>query len=304
MNAPAQGAAGLCMPSALKPILCLLATGSLLGLTTVLAGLAVRSGWNPIAFLFWSALGSGVLLAGVAGLAGERPKPSLPLLRYALISGLISFALPNMLSFSAIPHVGAGFVSLCLAFPPMLTYGIALFLGMDRASVKGIGGMILGLSGAVLLALSQSSAQDGLWIWIGLALMAPVIIATGNIYRTVDWPKEASPRLLAPVMLLAAAAIIGLWVVFTGIPLSPVAWDRTASMLLFAQMTAVAATYALFFVLQKLSGPVGLSQIGWIGACVGKLLAVLVLAEAVPIILVPAFGLIFIGIVFVSRRMR
>lgn len=304
MNAPAPGAAGVFAPAALTSLLCLVSAGSLLGLTAVIGGVAIQSGWHPIAFLFWSASGGGLMLAIAAYAVGTRQKPSYGLLRYGLLSGLLSFSLPQMLSFASIPHVGAGFVSLCLAFPPLLTYGLALPLGLDRFSIKGIAGMTLGLGGAVLLAFSRPGDGDGGWIWTGFALAAPAIVAAGNIYRTVDWPANASPRLLAPLMLLAAAAIIGLYAAFAHVPLKPATWDRNAMLLLLVQMAIIAATYAFYFVLQKLSGPVRLSQIGWIGAGSGKLMAVAFLGEAIPPILPVAFLLILAGIVLVSRRAR
>ena len=281
----------------------LLSTGALLGLTTFVAGLASRLGWPPIAFLFWSALGGGLILAALAVVAGERTTPSAALLRYGLRAGLLSFALPNILSFAAIPHVGAGFVALCLAFPPLLTYGLALILGMDRLSVQGLAGMALGFGGAMLFAVSRLTGDEGGGLWTGLALAAPVSVAAGNIYRSVAWPENAPPRLLAPVMVLTATAIIGGYAAMAGIPLLTVPPARTVG-LLPAQAAIIAATYALFFVLQKRSGPVGLSQIGWIGAITGKGLAVALLGERFPPILILAIPLILAGIVLVSRRPR
>ncbi|WP_244537322.1 DMT family transporter [Methylobacterium pseudosasicola] len=281
----------------------LLSTGALLGLTTVMAGLASSLGWHPIGFLFWSALGGGLVLTAAAGLAGERLRPSSALLRYGLWAGLLSFALPNILSFAAILHVGAGFVALCLAFPPLLTYGLALVLGMDRVSVPGVVGMALGLGGAVLFAASRLTGAEGGGIWAGLALAAPVSVAAGNIYRTVAWPTGTSPRLLAPVMVLVAAVMIGAYAILAAVPLFAVPATGTLA-LLPVQAAIIAATYGLFFVLQKVSGPVGLSQIGWIGAITGKGLAVTLLGESFPPVLALAIPLILAGIVLVSRRPR
>lgn len=303
MNAPTQGATGAAAPAALIPTLCLFATGSLLGLSTLITGIGVASGWEPIAFVFWTALGSGLVLLIASVALGDRPRLSSNFLRYAVLSGLLSFALPNMLSFSAIPHVGAGFVALCFAFPPLLTYAMALPLGMDRATVKGCAGMVLGLGGASLLALSGPIAGDTGRSWAVLALSAPVVIAMGNIYRTIDWPKGVPTRLLAAAMLLGAALIVGIYALAAGVSLTPASWSHgTQLLLLLMQVSGVAATYALYFVLQKLSGPVGLSQIGWIGAGVGKILAVAVLGETVPMILAPASAMILAGIALVSRR--
>lgn len=303
MNAPVESAGGAVAPTVPTAFFCLLATGGLLGLTTVVAGIAIRHGWHPLAFLFWSALGGGMILAAIAAQSGERPKLSSSLVRYALLSGLLSFALPNMLSFAALPHVGAGFIALCLAFPPLLTYGLALLLKLDRPSIKGIVGILLGLCGAVLLAASRPTGDGLSGIRVAFALVAPIIIAMGNIYRTIDWPDDTSPRLLTPAMLLAAAVMVGIGAVALHAPLVP-ATPHVGMMLLCGQIVIIAVTYILYFVLQKLSGPVGLSQIGWIGAATGQLLAVVWLCESVPSVLPFAFVLILVGIVLVSRRVR
>ncbi|WP_144426215.1 hypothetical protein [Methylobacterium sp. ARG-1] len=104
-------------------------------------------------------------------------------------------------------------------------------------------------------------------------------------------------------MALTAAAIIGAYAVAFGIPLIAVPSASTAG-LLPVQAAGIAATYALLFVLQKRSGPVWLSQIGWIGAITGKGLAVALLNESFSPILALAIPLILAGIVFVSRRRR
>jgi len=151
--------------------------------------------------------------------------------------------------------------------------------------------------------VSRLTGADGGGLWTGLALAAPLSVAAGNIYRSAAWPDHASPRLLAPIMVLTATALIGAYAVASGIPLLAVPSASTAG-LLPMQAAIIAATYALFFVLQKRSGPVGLSQIGWIGAITGKGLAVALLGERFPPILALAIPLILAGIVLVSRRPR
>lgn len=304
MNAHAPGVAARSGPAALSSLFCLLATGSLLGISTLLAGLAIRSGWEPLTFLFWSTLGGGLLLLVGSRLRGQRLQVSRALLPYAVIAGLLSFALPNLLSFSAIPHVGAGFIALCLAFPPLLTYAIAVPIGMDRLSLAGIAGMACGLGGALLLARSAPLAATDHQFWTALAMAAPLIIALGNIYRSLAWPRGASPGVLAPAMLLASAGLIAIASATVGSSLATPPLLGTAGLLLGAQAVVIAATYVLYFLLQQLSGPVGLSQIGWIAAGVGKALAVIILGEAIPGILLPACAAILAGIALLSRRPR
>jgi drug/metabolite transporter (DMT)-like permease len=280
----------------------LLATGSLLGLGTFLASAGIHAGWLPLALLFWSTFAAALILLIAAFAQGELPLISRHYLRYALLAGLLSFALPNMMSFAAISHVGSGFVALCLAFPPLITYAMALLLRLENPCIKGGIGMLLGLVGALLLSRSQFMSSDAN-LWAAITLSAPIIIAAGNIYRSVDWPKGASPQALAPLMLIGATLIIGVSAWIQNISLIP---SLNTSMIapVIALATCLAATYACYFILQKRTGPVGLSQIGWVGASVGKGLAIVFLGETMSPILLPAIAGILSGILFVSHRKR
>ena len=284
------------------PLTLLLVVGSLLGLTANIVKLALVAGWPPLAFLFWSALGAGLILLGTAVVTGNRPGTAPATLAYYAWSGLLSIALPNALFFSAIPHVGAGFVALCLAFPPLATYALALALHMERVQAIRATGIAVGLLGALVLASGKARSGDAEPLWIATALIGPLVIAFGNIYRTRYWPDGATALSLAPGMLLGGA----LW-------LLPWLWlergsgagaDPKSALVLLAQITVFAMTYALYFILQKIAGPVYLSQIGSVGAIVGTGLAVLVLGEPAGWSLVSALVLILAGVFLVNRPHR
>jgi drug/metabolite transporter (DMT)-like permease len=186
----------------------LLAIGALLGLTGNLVKLAGNAGWQPMAYLLWSLIGGGLLLLLFAWLRGERPGLSPRLQRYYLGSGLLSIALPNGLLFSSISHVGAGFASMCLAFPPLITYLLALALRMEGLSRIRLLGICVGLLGSLLLALGKLNSGDSPMLWVLAALCVPVFLALGNVYRSRYWPSGASPLSLAPGMLLGGAALL------------------------------------------------------------------------------------------------
>ena len=166
------------MPAATpKPALALgllFTIGTLMGLTSNLVKLASGSGWQPMAFLLWSLLGGGLLLLLFAWQRGERPGMSLPQQRYYLASSLLSIALPNALLFSSIDHVGAGFASMCLAFPPLITYLLALALRMEGLSRIRLLGICIGLAGSLLLALGKLNSGDSPTLWVLGALSVPV----------------------------------------------------------------------------------------------------------------------------------
>ncbi|WP_236551376.1 hypothetical protein [Billgrantia tianxiuensis] len=71
--------------------------------------------------------------------------------------------------------------------------------------------------------------------------------------------------------------------------------------LLLAEVMVFTVLYVFYFVLQKIAGPVYLSQIGMVAALVGTLIAVSLLGEAVPPYLGLAGALVVLGAVLFHR---
>ncbi len=287
-----------------RPVLALsllLAIGALMGLTSILVKLAGNIGWPAMAYLFWSLLGGGLLLLLFTWIRGERPGISPRLLGYYLASGLLSIAVPNGLLFSSIGHVGAGFASMCLAFPPLITYLLALALRMEGLSRIRLLGICIGLAGSLLLALGKLNAGDSPLLWVLAALCVPVFLALGNIYRARYWPQGASPLSLAPGMLLGGALLLVPLGLF-GVDLAPRLQGTAAVGLLVLQMLLFAAVYALFFVLQNLAGTVFLSQIGSVAAITGAAIAIGLLGEQGSLSMLLAALCIVGGVLLVAWR--
>ncbi|MEO3430814.1 DMT family transporter [Pelagibius sp. CAU 1746] len=290
------------------PLLLLITVGAMLGVTAVIAKAAALSGWPPVALLAWALLGGGLLQFCFTLAAGARPRTGAPYLRYYLGSGLLQ-ALPNALAFAAAPHVGAGIVALCFAFPLIFTYGLALCFRLERLQGQRLAGVLLGLAGGLVIAAGSGAAGSTTspWMpspWMMAALAAPVFIAVGNLYRSLYWPPGATALELSPGMLTTAGASLLLGLLTAGMPLAPETWNTAASAFLLGQTAIFALLFVLYFVLQKLAGPVYLSQIGSVGALVGLGLATALLAEPLSPRIAAAGALVAAGIFFVNRGAR
>lgn len=284
----------------LVPLICLLVGGALLGISTNVAKYAGEIGLSPLAFLFWSIAGAATILLAIALLRHELPPLNTRSFEYYFISALVSVAGSNLLFFSAVAHVGAGFVALIISLPPLLTYLGALALGMERFQTVRALGVAAALAGAGVLAARKFSAPDASVFWIFIALCGPVLLAIGNLYRTLRWPKGASPNALAPGMLIAAVILLGATSLLPIFSLAVPLGDFLPLGLIALQAFIFAAQFQLLFLLQKTGGPVLLSLLGSVGAVVGVPVAIFLQGESPPDGLVLGASLIILGVILVT----
>lgn len=284
----------------LVPLICLLVGGALLGISTNMAKYAGEIGLSPLAFLFWSIAGAATILLVIALLRHELPPLNKRSFEYYFISALVSVAGSNLLFFSAIPHVGAGFVALIISLPPLLTYLGALALGMERFQTVRALGVAAALAGAGVLAARKFSAPDASVFWILIALCGPVLLAIGNLYRTLRWPEGASPNALAPGMIIAAVVLLGATSLLPNFSLTVPLGGFLPLGLITLQAFIFAGQFQLLFLLQKTGGPVLLSLLGSVGAIVGVPVAVFLQGESPPDGLILGASLIALGVALVT----
>src|SRR5690606_19779486 len=142
-------------------------------------------GLEPLPLLSWSMGGAAIILLVVAIARRSPPPINKQTLMYYAVSALVSVAASNFIFFSAIPHVGASFVALIITLPPLLTYVGALALRMERFQISRALGVAAALAGAGVLAASQLRMPQADVFWILVALVGPVFLAVGNLYRTL-----------------------------------------------------------------------------------------------------------------------
>jgi drug/metabolite transporter (DMT)-like permease len=279
----------------------LLITGMLLGLSLPFGKLSGAAGVEPVIWALVISFGAGSVLLAALLARGEARWPNGGRLRYFAITAAISYAFPNLLIMSAIPHLGAGFTGIMFTLSPVITLTLSVLLGMRRPGALGIAGIVVGFLGALIVSLTRGEAgrpADPVWILIGLAI--PFSLACGNIYRTLDWPKEAGPIELAAGSHLAAAAMLVLVSLLLngGVPLGPLAG---VPLLTLAQMAAAAAMFAFFFRLQAVGGPVYLSQIGYVAAALGLVAGTVFLGERYQLATWAGAAIIMAGVAMTTK---
>ena len=279
-----------------SPALLLLAVGTLLGLNFPLGKLAQAAQMPAVLWAALISLGASTLL-GAWLLLRRRPVVcDAQHLRYFVITALVSYALPNLLVLAAMAHLGSGPTATMFTLSPLFTALLSRLAGLRAPARLEYWGIAIGFGGALLVALARGEAgRPAAWLWVGVGLLIPLLLALGNVYRSLDWPPRADGTWLAvgshgvaALLLLALCALTGAW---RGLPaLAGVPW------LAAAQVAAAVLMFPLFFRLQALGGPVLLSQIGTVGAGVGVAVGAGLLGERYPPLVWGGVALIALGI--------
>lgn len=262
-----------------SPSALLIVTGTLIGLNFPLGKLGGEAGVSPAMWALLISFGAAAALLPVMWLRGHLRWPSPRILRYSVISSLVSFVGPNLLLFTVIPHAGAGYTGLMFALSPVVTVLLAGLCRLRTPGVLGLLGIAVGLIGAVLVSVSRGVDPAGPPVqWLLLALLIPLSLASGNVYRTLDWPPDAAPNVLAFWgQVCSSAVFVAVLMATEGrIPVADVVPAGAAAVV---QMVVAAMTFPVVFRLQRRGGPVLFSQVGYVAAAVGLIVATLALGE-------------------------
>lgn len=281
-----------------RPLLLLLGTGAALGLNFPLGKLAMAAGISPG---LWAALisaGAGLVMLLIVAVTERKDLSRTSTLCFAIVSGFLSYVVPSALTYTVIPKIGSGLAAIMFALSPVVTALLSVIFRVRPPNLISIFGIILGLAGAGIIIFSRNSDfSGGAASWLLLALLIPLFLGAGNVYRTVAWPFGASPRKLAAHTNLAAVPFLALLVyVQTGtIDVMPL---TSIPALVALQLVVSTIMFLMFFRLQQVGGPTYLSQIGYVAAAVGVVVGVFYFGETYPKSVWIGAGIIAIGIAF------
>ena len=278
-----------------RPLLLLLGTGATLGLNFPIGKLAMAANVNPALWAAMISIGAGLALLIIVKLA-EQESAVAATTQFAFISGFLSYVVPNFLTFLVIPNIGSGLTAIMFALSPVVTALLSLILRVRPPSILGVLGIAVGLAGALIIILSRNTDfRTNSDVWILAALLIPIFLGVGNVYRTMAWPQGASPRKLASLTNLAAVPLLLLTALAqTGtINLAPLANIPGLAAL---QIIVSTIMFLMFFRLQQIGGPTYLSQIGYVAAAVGVVIGVVYLGETYPASVWIGAGVVAAGI--------
>lgn len=191
---------------AVLPITMLIAAALIYGLVFPFNGLAATAGATFFGHAFWQTAIAGAVLFILANLRGQRVRFGWSYFRAYLVVGAFGFGLPMALLTFVGPNLPTAIVSLVLALSPTFTYLASIVTRIDRMSIFGIVGILLGFAGvAVVLAPGSAMPGEGAVTWFLLAMIVPVFLAIANVSAALLRPPETTSMVMGAGFLLGAA---------------------------------------------------------------------------------------------------
>ncbi len=257
---------------------------------------------SALGVLAWQVLFGAVVITWVARWRGERAPLTLATLRYAAIAGTLGLSAPSLVTFSALAHVPAGFIGVIGALAPLFTYAMALVLRVEALHRMRAAGIVVGLVGVLALLLPSGALPDADAVpWALAAVAGPLLLAAGNVFRTLAWPPGLSPVGAASLMLSLQSLVIVPLALATGhfdMPL-PLAGFGDAALLGGGLLTV--GFYLGAFELQRRAGPVVVGQLGYVITAASLVIGAVVFGERYPLSAWLAIAVVVIGLVLVNQ---
>ncbi len=290
------------MHPALIPLPPLLLLGTIWGATPAFVKHLGAIGWPPLLIATSAGVVSTLILFAVCRMRGIVVPATPAHLRHYAVSGLFGLALANLVGFTALQHVPAGFFSLLVPLSPMLTVLGAAMLGLERATRRRMLGTALGLAG-VLLAMSPGAALPDPRVlpWALLAALTPVCYAASNLLAVRLAPRGAPPLALATGTLAAGTVQVAVFAALLGqLHLPPI--DGLA--ISAAQGAVTALAFMIYFRSLGAHGGVVTSQTGYVVTLTGLAWGWALFGERPGWLTIPAAMLVFAGLALVTLPAR
>lgn len=278
------------------------ALGALIGTGTVLGKGVMLAGVSPLALLLWlQAATAAGLLVWMTTAAEPLPRKRSHW-RYGALLGLVSLAGPSAIGFVVMPRIGAGTYAAMFTLSPLCTFALRWTLVRTYPGHTRLAGLLVGGLGAWGLLWIGLHLAPGQGRWLALALLTPLLLATGNLVRERLRPPDASDLQLAVVQPLTQLAWLVPLCAATGVTLAwPHAPWTSLDGILLAQVALSIASAPLFFRLQARADAIALSQIGYVAVVAGSAVAALLYRETPSVWMTLALALLFAGMRLVGR---
>ena len=176
------------------------------GLSVPLSKIAVSTGHQPFGLIFWQLFIVVVVLGAICAWRGKRVELGRRYWRLLIMVALTGAVLPDIFFYLSAARLPGGVMSIIISSVPMFSLPIALAMGNEDFTWRRLAGLLVGLTGIVLLIGPDASLPErAMAAFVPLALLAPMLYATeGNL--VAKWGTQG----LDSVQVILGASILGM----------------------------------------------------------------------------------------------
>ena len=242
--------------------------------------IAAEAGVPFFAYVFWYALGAGVVLFAIAAVRRQLPRLDRDHLKAYGVAALLGFAFPFTLLAFVAPKLPSGVAVLLVILTPAVTYLFALLARLERFHLMSVGGLMLGVAGVLFIVVPNGSLPGAdMAGWFLLALLAPISFAGLNVYVELSRPpKTASLSLAVGILLTSALMLLPLMLATGQIYVFP-GPVRDGDLALLGAVVINILMWPLFYEIVKRTGAFLMSMINVVGVVGGIVWSMVFFAE-------------------------
>ena len=284
----------------LFPYLLILGAGSIWGATFSLALIATAGGAHPLGLTAWQVVLTAAFFLVVC-LVSRVPLFDRRNLRHYGVLALIGITLPELLYFSAAPHLSAGILAITVSAVALFTYAIVLVLRFESLVARRFSGILLGMIAILLLVLPDQGLDSGdASFWILLVVLCALFYAVENVYIGRGIPRYVDIRELLFGSNLIAGLVLFPLSLQLGVGESR-AWLATdAGLAIVAIAAANGLAYLMFFHSIKAAGPVFASQCAYVVTISGVIWGIIAFSEQHTVWVWSSVIVMLLGLVLVN----
>ena len=286
-----------------KGLVLMLLAGIVGGLTVPISALLFSRIPMATGLSFWGDLLPGIICLGGAALFGRIGTLSRNTFLF-LFAWAILNVVPGVILFEAAGRVSGITLSIILAFQGLSVFVIASLLRMEEATWRRCLGLVIGLSGSVVLIAARETAGGiNPWVWVLFAISIPILWAVTDVLIAAKEPTSTMGPVAALGVMYLLSALLTLPIAMAQgqlFMLSLALGDGFWLILLNALVDT--ANYVFYLLLIAVAGAVFASQTAYVTTLAGIFWSIGLLGEQMTSVTWFALALIFLGLLVVGPK--
>jgi len=217
--------------------------------------IAGDAGFPNFSYVFWYALGAGLVLLVPAAVRRELPQLTWPHIKLYFVSATLGFAFPFALLAFVVTKLPSGVTVLLLTLTPVFTYALAVIFRLDRFRAVSAAGLLMAICGVLLIVVpGESLPAPDMALWFVIALLIPFGFGALNVFVERFRPPQSSSLGLAIGNLFAGAILLVPFLPVTGqLYLFP-GPDLDGDLALVAAVVINAIMWPMFYIIVRRVG--------------------------------------------------